>query len=72
MSKSTNLAAQLQDATVTSSETTVPHNLGRIAQEAFVVQRGAAQTVYRGPTAWDVNNIYLQASGTILVRLLII
>jgi len=72
MSKSSSLMGQILDATITSSETTVAHSLGRVAKEAFVLQRGAAQTVFRSSTAWDVTNIYLKASGTILVRLLII
>jgi hypothetical protein len=63
--------ATVQDAVVEASETTIAHQLGRTPQEVFVITKSASATVYRGSTAWDGTNIYIQASATVSARLLI-
>jgi hypothetical protein len=71
MSKSLSLNASVIDATIQSAETTIAHELGRIPLEIFVIRRTGKAKIYRGPTAWDVTNVYIRGSSNNIVRLLI-
>lgn len=47
----------------TDVEFSVPHTLGRVPQEAFVIWRGPFPMIfYRGTTAWTATEIYMKAS----------
>ena len=72
MASSPNVNMSVLDVNVGTSETTVAHELGRIALEAFVVVRDVATDVYRGSTAWDITNIYIQAGASVDIRIVII
>ena len=63
--------ATIQDVSVNVAETTVAHQLGRTPVEAFVLTISTPTSVYRGTTAWDGTNIYIQASVATSARLLI-
>ncbi len=71
MGKSPHLAGQIVDAGVTTAQTTIAHNLSRTPLEVFVLDRDAGATVFRGSTAWNGTNIFLQASAVVTARLLI-
>jgi hypothetical protein len=51
----------LDSTTLTTSPTTIPHNLGRQPQGWLVVDINNAATVHR--TAWDTKFLTLQASA---------
>lgn len=68
MSKSPNTNAQVLDATLTTSELEIAHNLGRVARDGVVIRQSAAGSVFRGPTAWDETNIYLVGEDAMFVR----
>ena len=72
MAKSPSLDGFIVDTTVMISETTIAHNLGRTALEVFVLQKGTSAIVFRGSTAWNSTNVFLQASAAVHARLLII
>lgn len=69
--RSMSFDATIQDATLSSVESTIAHQLGRTPVEVIVITKSASSAVYRGTTAWDGTNIYLLASATTSARLLI-
>jgi len=71
MAKSPSLNAQILDGTVTTSETTVDHLLGRVPQDAFIINRAGSGNVFRGTTVWSSTQIFLQASTSITVTILL-
>lgn len=71
MAKSPSLKAEIITVTVSTSETTIAHTLGRTAQEAFIINRTGSGNVFRGATTWTSSNLYLQASATVTVTLLV-
>lgn len=73
MSKSPNTNAQVLDVQVEETETEIAHNLGRVAKDGFVIRQTVpdgetATKIFRGTTAWDGTNIYLQAEAGTFVR----
>lgn len=70
-SKCKSLDAHILDVALTTSETEIAHNLGRQPQDGWVLQTVAAVDVFRGPTVWDSENIYLTSSANVVIRLLI-
>ena len=59
------------DVAVGTTETTVAHTLGRTPVEAFIVNRSSSGVVFRGATAWNASNIFLQASASVTVTILL-
>lgn len=47
------------------------HDLGRIPLEAFILSKGANQTIWRGTTAWTSTTIYLRSAVDGCVALLL-
>ena len=64
-------ARLLENITVGTAETTAPHNLGRTPLDGWIITRNTSGNVFRGATAWTSTNIYLQASASVTVTLLI-
>lgn len=58
-------------ASIATTETTVGHSLGRAPSDAFIVMRTGSGNVFRGATAWNASNIFLQASATVSVTILL-
>lgn len=69
--KSPSLNAHTVEATVGTSETAITHTLGRAPQEAFIIKRNGSGNVFRGATAWTATSIYLTASASVTVTLLL-
>lgn len=69
--KSKSLDAHVVNTVVNDTETTIPHNLGRTPQDAFIIHSQGNVVIFRGSTAWDSSNIYLQTAVGVGVRLLI-
>lgn len=66
-----NLDIQQISTGVGTNETAVPHTLGRTPLDAFVVRKTANANVFRGATAWSSTTVYLQASASVTVTLLL-
>ena len=72
MAKAPHVKAQVIDALIAATETTIAHNLGYQPQELFVLRRDAGTDIFRGSTTWDATNVYLQCgSNTVNARLFI-
>ncbi len=70
--KSKSLDAHIVNTVVNAVETTIPHNLGRVPVEAFVIHSQGNPIIHRGTTAWDSSSIYVRAASvSVGVRLLI-
>ena len=69
--KSPSLNAHTVEVTVGTTETTVAHTLGRIPLDGFIINRAGSGNVFRGATAWTASNIYLTASASVTVTLLL-
>ena len=67
----TNLDIRQVVASVGTAETAFTHSLGRAPLDAFIVLKTTNANVYRGPTAWTSTTIYLQASASVTVTLLL-
>ena len=70
-SKSPSFDAHTLDATVGTTETTIAHTLGRVPLDGFIINRAGSGNVFRGATAWNSSNIFLQASAGVTVTLLL-
>lgn len=57
---------------VGTAETEIAHSLGRVPLDGFVLNRNAGARVWRGSTAWTSSAIYLQASASVQIVLMII
>ena len=71
MAKAVNFDATILDTTVGTSETTIAHELDRTPQEAFIISRGASANVFRGSTVWNSTNIFLTASASVAVSIVV-
>ncbi len=69
--KSTSLDAHFLDVTVSPTETEFAHDLGRTPVEGFVLRINSGNVVFRGPSAWTKDSIFLRGSAQALVRILI-
>jgi hypothetical protein len=69
--KSPSFNAHTVDATVGTAETTIAHTLGRAPLDGFIINRSGSGNVFRGATAWTSTNIYLTASASVTVTLLL-
>ena len=71
MAKAVNFDATILDTSVGTSETTIAHELGRTPQEAFIISRNASSNVFRGATAWNGTNIFLTASASVAISIIV-
>jgi len=71
VAKAVNLNAVVIDPTVGTSETTISHTLGRKPVEGLIIDRLASAKVWRGATAWTSESIFLQASASVTISLLL-
>ena len=53
------------------ADETVEHKLGRVPQDAFIIDRTTSARVWRGAAVWTSTQIFLRASAstTIIVKL---
>lgn len=61
----------VSDVAITTSETTIAHNLGRTPLDGIVIKKNGSANIYRGTTAWTSSNIYLIASAAVTATLVI-
>ena len=54
-----------------TTEVAITHDLGRTPLDGFIINRTSSANVYRGATAWSTTTIYLAASASVTVTLLI-
>ena len=69
--KAGQMDATTTDVTVATTETTIAHGLSHTPNDAFILRLTTGARVWRGATAWNTTNIFLQASTQTTARLFI-